>query len=149
MNNWEKWMQFACRMIGILDRTQQRKTKLLKTVIDFISQYRDTELVGWDDEHEEYGYLSDYIDECFEDGWKVTKGGDIIQTKFFIDVCCAVRAGIDVVIPEQWHAGVVGFTAGDIRKMYPEGIPGWLQETFDKEYKESFSAAKDEDLIWL
>ncbi|MEM9645418.1 MAG: hypothetical protein AAF989_10515, partial [Planctomycetota bacterium] len=37
---------------------------------------------------------------------------------------CCIRAGIDMACEPS--AGVVGFTAGHIRRMYPEGIPEWL-----------------------
>ena len=37
---------------------------------------------------------------------------------------CCIRAGIDMACEPS--AGVVGFTAGDIRRMYPEGVPDWV-----------------------
>lgn len=39
-------------------------------------------------------------------------------------VHCCLRAGIDVA--KNPSAGIVGFTVGDLKKMYPEGIPDWL-----------------------
>ena len=39
-------------------------------------------------------------------------------------VCCCVRAGLDLACSPSM--GVVGFTAGDIRRMYPEGVPEWV-----------------------
>ena len=151
MNDWKKWMQFSCRMViyAMNHHTPERKTKVLKKVVEFINLYRDTKIVGWDADHEDYMCLSDEIDDYFEDGWKVTTHGDITQTRFFRDICCAVRAGIDVVLPDQWQAGVVGFTAGDVRAMYPKGLPQWLQETFDEEYRTPFVNIPNEGLIQL
>jgi hypothetical protein len=37
---------------------------------------------------------------------------------------CCVRAGLDVASSPS--AGVVGFSAGDVRTMYPEGVPSWV-----------------------
>jgi len=37
---------------------------------------------------------------------------------------CCVRAGLDFAASPS--AGVLGFTAGDVRRMYPEGVPTWL-----------------------
>lgn len=37
---------------------------------------------------------------------------------------CCLRAGIDVAC--ETSTGVVGFTAGDLRRMYPEGVPEWV-----------------------
>lgn len=39
-------------------------------------------------------------------------------------VHCCLRAGIDLA--KSPSVGVVGFTVGDLKKMYPEGIPDWL-----------------------
>ena len=39
-------------------------------------------------------------------------------------VRCCIRAGLDCAFEES--AGVLGFTAGDLRKMYPEGVPVWV-----------------------
>lgn len=42
-----------------------------------------------------------------------------------IEIC--LRAGIDAALNED---GVLGFTAGDIRAMYPEGLPDWVSSRF-------------------
>jgi len=39
-------------------------------------------------------------------------------------ICCCVRAGLDMACSPS--AGVIGFTAGDVRRMYPEGVPEWV-----------------------
>lgn len=39
-------------------------------------------------------------------------------------VHCCVRAGLDFAAAPS--AGVLGFTAGDVRRMYPEGVPDWV-----------------------
>jgi hypothetical protein len=44
---------------------------------------------------------------------------------FFAPVRCCVRAGIDLACDPS--AGVLGFTIGCIRKMYPEGVPDWIE----------------------
>jgi len=43
-------------------------------------------------------------------------------------VGACVRAALDVAVGPSM--GVSGFTAGDIRHMYPEGVPDWVQEFF-------------------
>ena len=56
-------------------------------------------------------------------------------------VHCCLRAGIDMVCEPS--AGVLGFTAGDLRRMYPEGVPdfikhpkeGWTSGPFGGERK--------------
>lgn len=39
-------------------------------------------------------------------------------------VRCCLRAGIDMACEPT--AGVLGFTAGDLRRMFPEGVPAWV-----------------------
>jgi hypothetical protein len=39
-----------------------------------------------------------------------------------------IRAGLDLACEPS--AGVVGFSAGDIRRMYPEGVPDWVKAFF-------------------
>lgn len=46
-------------------------------------------------------------------------------------VRCCVRAGMDLAISPSM--GVMGFTAGDLRRMYPEGVPDWV--TGGKEHR--------------
>lgn len=43
-------------------------------------------------------------------------------------VYCCIRAGIDVVAEPRM--GVIGFTSGDLQRMYPEGFPQWLKDAF-------------------
>ena len=40
-------------------------------------------------------------------------------------VSCCIRAGCDCAVNSL--GGVMGFTAGDVRRMYPEGLPGWVK----------------------
>ena len=41
-------------------------------------------------------------------------------------VHCCIRAGLDCASAAS--AGVLGFTAGDVRRMYPDGVPDWVFE---------------------
>lgn len=62
----------------------------------------------------------DEIEEKFMDQWDEQWGGP---------VRCCIRAGMDLASSPS--AGVVGFTACDLRRMYPEGIPDWINQFFD------------------
>ena len=39
-------------------------------------------------------------------------------------VRCCLRAGLDCA--SEPSSGVIGFTAGDVRRMYPAGVPDWV-----------------------
>lgn len=61
-----------------------------------------------------------------------------------------IRAGLDMACEPS--AGVVGFTVGDLRRMYPEGVPSWLTEQFinDKTGKPvRFNRLADKTPLWL
>lgn len=55
------------------------------------------------------------IDYRFCEQWDEQWGGP---------VCCCIRGGLDCASAPS--AGVIGFTAGDIRRMYPKGVPDWV-----------------------
>ena len=45
--------------------------------------------------------------------------------QWFGPVRCCLRAGIDFA-NDAHGGGVIGFTAGDVRKMWPDGVPEWV-----------------------
>lgn len=51
---------------------------------------------------------------------------DELVERWYGPVHCCVRAGLDTACPDGAGMGVVGHTAGDVRRMYPEGVPGWV-----------------------
>ncbi len=40
-------------------------------------------------------------------------------------VACCIRAGFDYAVKPSMR--VLDFTAGDLRRMYPEGVPHWVK----------------------
>lgn len=57
----------------------------------------------------------DQVDEMYHEQWQDQWGGP---------VRCCIRAGLDSANGPA--AGVLGFTAGDIRRMYLAGVPDWV-----------------------
>lgn len=45
--------------------------------------------------------------------------------KWFGPVRCCLRSGIDFA-NDAHGGGVLGFTVGDIRRMWPDGVPEWV-----------------------
>lgn len=59
-------------------------------------------------------------------------------------VNCCVRAGLDVVAEPS--EGVIGFDVGDLRRMYPEGLPDWVATWF----KTPITAETPDNMgVWL
>lgn len=50
--------------------------------------------------------------------------GEQFADQWLGPVRCCLRAGIDFACEPS--AGVLGFTAGDVRRMFPEGVPEWV-----------------------
>ena len=63
----------------------------------------------------------DEIDDAHYEQWE-TQWGDPVR--------CCIRAGLDCA--GKWSIGVMGFTAGDVRAMYPEGVPEWVFSSSEK-----------------
>lgn len=66
-----------------------------------------------------------------EDGWNPHYWEDRTDAqidrhyeRFVSPVVCCIRAGLDMAVSPS--AGVMGFTAGDLRAMYPDGLPDWI-----------------------
>lgn len=53
--------------------------------------------------------------------------------QFVSPITCCIRAGLDMAVSPSM--GVLGFTAGDIRRMYHEGVPDWVTGGENKRWK--------------
>ena len=75
--------------------------------------------------------------ECYEDNAK----SDRLYEQFVNPVVCCIRAGMDMAVSPS--AGVMGYTAGDLRKMYPEGVPDWITGGPDHHWNYAFSGEQN------
>lgn len=130
--------------------------------------------VSWDisshnQEGKEVEALSDWFQECIEyevwvqpryfattkeakqlDRWddradfdKYDQVKEEIVSRVCEPVHCCLRAGLDLV--GEQSDGVLGFTVGDLKRMYPEGIPEWIASKFSKDLNQ----AEDKQGVWL
>ncbi len=68
---------------------------------------------------------------------------DAIVSRVCAPIHCCVRAGLDLV--GEQSGGVLGFTVGDLKRMYPEGLPEWITSLFSEDLTQS----KDTQEVWL
>ena len=61
--------------------------------------------------------------------------------QFVMPVVCCIRAGLDAAI--RSGPGVMGCTAGDLRRMYPEGVPDWVTGGPDHRWSYAFSGRQN------
>lgn len=68
---------------------------------------------------------------CRNDDEMCDRQDDEIADRFAGPVRCCVRAGLGMAVDGGSGMGVLGFTVGDIRRMYPEGVPEWIARRWD------------------
>lgn len=75
--------------------------------------------------------VSDFVTESFYESWIPDYWGldedhyEQARDQWAGPPECCIRAGLDCAASPSM--GVVGFTAGDIRRMYPDGVPEWVK----------------------
>jgi hypothetical protein len=136
----------------------------------YVSEEHADLYVSWDDskknpgESEGPGYVCDLVFELMEYVWArpdkhATKRQqrlldyywgramfeeydairEAIVERWESPVSCCIRAGIDFAYEQS--AGVLGFTAGDLRGMYPEGVPDWIKSQYQGDFEQIPSEA--------
>lgn len=144
---YDRWKDFALRMVPITVSSRKRSPSRADVVenIEFLFECRfDSEwerIVSWDYTRKGDGEFEqrpmcpgDHVSDCAEhfipNYWslRTERQFEKAETRYIDPVSICVRAGLDVAVAPS--AGVCGFSAGDIRKMYPEGVPSWVQEFF-------------------
>jgi hypothetical protein len=155
IENAIKIKKFAVGWCGkVVSKRKDYREKLLNAIDDFLPDSKDYDpynilnCKNWDDGeeyHDEYlrrtNYHSCLSDRCrelieWENIYGLTKKGQN-------DLICALRIATDLII--EASGGVVGYTVGDLRKMFDGTIPDWI----NKLYKGDLNKGKDAEGIWL
>lgn len=146
---FERWQDFAMRMARkcYADSWRPSCSWIVGKVAQFFEGIEDDKefilsIINWDhSEGEGYGVgdrLSTDIDDCGpgldnEEAFTLVYGieRDVLaweqyNAQWLGPVNCCVRAGLDLA--SEPSMGVIGFTVGDIRKMYPAGVPDWIAQ---------------------
>ena len=149
---YERWKDFAMRMARTCFRHLRRPSS--HWVIEQVESW-----FYWRDHQQDWGNYSswdqdspyclcDHVSEFYSDLESYSysedeevdyKAQEQFQAQWMGPILSCLRAGIDVAVEPS--AGVVGFTAGDIRQMYPEGLPLWLLDVFAGYSQETTSVA--------
>lgn len=152
IEQYERWKDFAFRMVAVAIGGARWQRQLRSHLEELFARFECENwgihyrtIADWDT-HEPipgddgtFGFarshhqpiIGDFVDEyCFDNGLvkeKEDRHGNCeqVDSRTAIALRCCVRAGLDIAVAPS--AGVMGFTAGDIRKMYPEGVPEWVK----------------------
>lgn len=175
---FERWRDFALRMVRLHPARARMPSRrwVMARVDDFVSQFANDHawIVDWDKSREiENPRSSSYRDRfahgigdlmsLYEWDWLPCRVQQLEhdekddefeeqRDRWFQHVRCCVRAGLDVA--SEPSAGVVGFTIGNLRSMYPEGIPdwlatGWVDPAGADVGGDAFRALADTEGVWL
>lgn len=127
----------------VIAKRKDYHEKLIRIVDDIIPEdinehdaYNVLECENWDSGNERYYGFSDMLYEYWNDFYPT------VTKKVKTDISCAFRIAIDLYIEQS--GGVVGYTVGDLRKVFDNNIPQFIQE-----YYPGIESAKDSDSIWL
>jgi hypothetical protein len=138
---YENWKDFSIRMARVVyaDSAQPTCEWIVGQVNDYFSGLETMGLealahvTAWDQANELGGilpcdYMAEREEELIPSDILFTPNETEFDETFLSPIRSCLRAGIDLACEPS--AGVVGFTVGDIRKMYPRGIPRWVTENW-------------------
>jgi hypothetical protein len=153
---FERWKDFAFRMCdkALELRLRPSRAWVKEKLEDFFSGLTPQDvakITDWDSDP----YPCDMLSEASQ-YWNPFYWGGEAQDEAFHQfeeqwegpVRCCIRAGLDVASAPS--AGVVGFTIGDLRRMYPEGLPDWVTAfIIDPSAPISLESIPDHEGVWL
>lgn len=151
---FERWKDFAERMArnypGARKATREKLVGLVDDAINWVvCNVEPADVKDWDTTEGDDPASTRMRDWCMDNGpvdpyehkqWRIYYGDR---------VRACVRSGLDLAVAPS--GGVVGFTVGDLKRMYPEGIPAWVSANFDQEGEPpvDLNKADPKDGVWL
>lgn len=167
---YERWQDFALRMARTYPgRAKAYREQLEAVVARFLAEYTSNgedidDIGGWDGPGNGNGCAGDHASAFAEDvleqefgapdyhdgrtGNGPTRAFERWEERYVSPFRCCVRAGLDLA--SEPSCGVIGFTAGDLKRMYPEGIPAWVSEGYEKDGAPlDLNALSSDEGVWL
>ncbi|MCL6653527.1 hypothetical protein A6R70_14640 [Agrobacterium rubi] len=135
---YERWKDFSTRMArcAFPNATPARRTKIEDEVAHFFYVKFDDdpqsieEVTDWDGSPSYVGdQVSSFLNPHYHEKEFANGRVEPRGNKFENQVSCCIRAGLDLASSPS--GGVLGFTVGDLRAMYPEGLPDWVTEGYE------------------
>lgn len=145
---FSRWKDFATRMAEHCypASTEKRKAKILEEVKEYFwwRHYQEDwkEIADWDGNGDDY-FLGGQVDDFFEKYTHYSRRKDTYTGRLFSQITCCIRAGFDVAVEPS--GGVLGFTAGDVRRMWAGDVPNWVKGWFE----DPFDSFPDDEALWL
>lgn len=158
------WKDFALRMAktypGASKKTRAWLERMVHDAIDTIlSNVSKENIVDWDKNKSDDESISGVMREwCWanadvsrreNDNGTLTAEYNRWYETYGNRLKCCIRAGLDMATTPG--GGVVGFDVGDLKRMYPEGIPAWISAHFQTKHGKpvDLNRVKDKEGVWL
>ena len=144
---FKHWESFAVRMAKHCypEATEKRRAKILEEIKSFFNERKYQKdysaFTDWDGNGDEED-ISSYVEDFFEEYTHWNRREAFWTGKFHNQVTSCIRSGFDIAVKQS--GGVLGFTVGDIRRMWKK-VPDWVKDGWNI----SFDEMMDSDLIWL
>ena len=88
-------------------------------------------------------FVCDEVVEFFDNYYHYIRRTDEYGGKFYNQITCCIRAAFDLAVEPS--GGVVGYTAGDLRRMWSGVAPEWVKEGWEV----PFDDIPDNGPIWI
>ncbi len=145
-----RWKFFALQMAKhcFLEATEARRRKLYDELEGYLTWVGDD---GWADGAEYTKFnswdfdVSGHAESYFAQHYHEDFNGEERGNKFLNQIMCCLRAGVDVAVKPS--GGVVGFTIGDVRRMFGNRLPQWVRAFWDDQ--PDLDIAPDDTPVWL
>lgn len=146
---FDRWQDFAVRMAihGYPRATERRREKIRKEIQNYFDEreyQEDWPVIDDWDYNDDFGSLSGDVDDFFERYRHWRRNNADYVGWFFCQITCCIRAGFDMAVKQS--GGVLGFTAGDLRRMYDGNIPDWITRL---DWATPLALIPDEAPVWL
>lgn len=129
--------------------THRRRTRLVQDVNLFIekvtSDFMLADIEDWDGSLGECYVCDELSDFLWDRRYEYERNGEIQTGRFGNTLSCCIRAGFDMAVERS--AGVLGYTVGDLRRIFPRELPNWICSQFSD--PPALIAAGDNAPVWM
>lgn len=157
---FKRWKDFALRMAKVCfsEEAEQGHPSpewIVKNIDWFFDELDPIGEYSWDDDpHYICDRVSNWVDEIWYQPYNYATEKEVrvldklhdrgkygiydelkakIADRWESPLHCCIRSGVDFAYEPS--VGVLGYTAGDLRAMYPEGVPDWISSQWEKDGK--------------
>lgn len=158
VEQYRHWVRFSMSMAWRYPNATKNRRKRLASEVKRWFFWRSFQkdwchMIDWDNSERlpeserrtsrfvDYDYCCDLFSDFFEEHNYHHRDPDR-EYRFYTQLACCIRAGIDVA--SEPSCGVVGFTVGDLKRIFGGNVPEWINEAYDKNLN---NASEKDDIL--